>query len=163
MSEGRSLWSRHPASQAQYRDADRPRETDCQTVSLSRDGGQSTIRPRKRSSSPSAGGSNDVDERAQCTWDKQRDRPYPYSSFRVSSKPQTFSRDTLHGSRFRFVQRGARRASGAVSPDSPFEDLGRPKLGVPGVEDRGYVLDFALRSRRDGRVFVADDEVRNHL
>ena len=41
-------------------------------------------------------------------------------------------------------------------PDSPFEDLGRPKLGVPGVEDRGYVLDFALRSRRDGRVFVAE-------
>jgi hypothetical protein len=41
-------------------------------------------------------------------------------------------------------------------PNSPYEDLGRPKLALQGSADRGHVLDFALRSRRDGRLYVGE-------
>ena len=41
-------------------------------------------------------------------------------------------------------------------PDSPYEDLGRPTLTEAGEWGRGHTLDFALRSRRDGRIFVAE-------
>jgi hypothetical protein len=41
-------------------------------------------------------------------------------------------------------------------PDSPYEDLGRPTLTDAGKSGRGHTLDFALRSRRDGRIFVAE-------
>jgi hypothetical protein len=43
----------------------------------------------------------------------------------------------------------------ANCPESPYEDLGRPTLrAIP--KDRGSTLDFALRSRVDGRCFVAE-------
>jgi hypothetical protein len=41
-------------------------------------------------------------------------------------------------------------------PDSPYEDLGRPTVFEIGKPGRGHTLDFTLRSRRDGRVFVAE-------
>jgi len=41
-------------------------------------------------------------------------------------------------------------------PDSPYEDLGRPTLCEAGKYGRGHTLDFTLRSRRDGRIYVAE-------
>ncbi len=41
-------------------------------------------------------------------------------------------------------------------PASPYEDLGRPTLVVAGKPGRGHTLDFTLRSRRDGLIFVAE-------
>jgi len=40
-------------------------------------------------------------------------------------------------------------------PEAPYEDLGRPSLYEPG-ERRGYTLDFTLRRRATGEVFVAE-------
>ena len=39
---------------------------------------------------------------------------------------------------------------------SPYEDLGRPTIYRLGESGRGQTLDFTLRSRRDGRAFVAE-------
>jgi hypothetical protein len=41
-------------------------------------------------------------------------------------------------------------------PNSPYEDLGRPTICKVGESSRGQTLDFTLRSRRDGRLFVAE-------
>ncbi len=41
-------------------------------------------------------------------------------------------------------------------PDSPYEDLGRPTLSETGKPGRGHTLDFTLRSRRDGHIYVAE-------
>ncbi|HWB11595.1 MAG TPA: hypothetical protein VG826_20355 [Pirellulales bacterium] len=41
------------------------------------------------------------------------------------------------------------------SQDAPYEYLGRPTLKRPG-ESRGQTIDFALRSKQDGRTFVAE-------
>ena len=40
-------------------------------------------------------------------------------------------------------------------PAAPYEDLGRPTLRGPEIA-RWYTLDFALRERANGRVFVAE-------
>jgi hypothetical protein len=40
-------------------------------------------------------------------------------------------------------------------PVAPYEDLGRPTLRTPG-EVRGHTLDFTLRHRKTGKVFVAE-------
>ncbi|MDN5331718.1 MAG: hypothetical protein PWP45_943 [Tepidanaerobacteraceae bacterium] len=40
-------------------------------------------------------------------------------------------------------------------PEAPYEDLGRPTLYAPG-EARGHTLDFTLRHRETGKVFVAE-------
>ncbi|MGB9825194.1 MAG: hypothetical protein ACPLRU_00855 [Desulfofundulus sp.] len=40
-------------------------------------------------------------------------------------------------------------------PAAPYEDLGRPTLRARG-ETRGHTLDFTLRHRETGRVFVAE-------
>jgi hypothetical protein len=41
-------------------------------------------------------------------------------------------------------------------PNSPYENLGRPTLTRVGDSGRGKTLDFTLRSRGDGRIFVAE-------
>jgi hypothetical protein len=43
----------------------------------------------------------------------------------------------------------------AKAPQSPYTDLGRPTLKLPG-EQRGYTLDFALQSKNDGKVYLAE-------
>lgn len=42
-------------------------------------------------------------------------------------------------------------------PDCPFDDLGRPTL-TPRAGGRGYTLDFCLRRKSDGLVFVAESK-----
>jgi len=41
-------------------------------------------------------------------------------------------------------------------PSSPYEDLGRPTIYKLGESSRGQTLDFTLRSRRNGDLFVAE-------
>ncbi len=41
-------------------------------------------------------------------------------------------------------------------PRSPYEDLGRPTVTSVEESGRGLSLDFTLRSRRDGHIFVAE-------
>lgn len=41
------------------------------------------------------------------------------------------------------------------SQESPYEYIGRPTLKAPG-EARGQTIDFALKAKLDGRVFVAE-------
>lgn len=41
-------------------------------------------------------------------------------------------------------------------PESPYEDLGRPTIYKQGEAARGQTLDFTLRSKQDGRIFVAE-------
>lgn len=41
------------------------------------------------------------------------------------------------------------------SQDAPYEYIGRPTLKLAG-ESRGQTIDFALKSKQDGRVFVAE-------
>ena len=41
-------------------------------------------------------------------------------------------------------------------PSSPYEDMGRPTIYRLGESSRGQTLDFTLRSRRDGRILVAE-------
>ncbi|MFO7294702.1 MAG: hypothetical protein C0P72_001645 [Clostridia bacterium] len=40
-------------------------------------------------------------------------------------------------------------------PQAPYEDLGRPTVYAPG-EVRGHTLDFTLRHRETGKIFVAE-------
>ena len=40
-------------------------------------------------------------------------------------------------------------------PDTPYSDLGRPTLKLPG-EARGYTLDFTLQHQATGQVFVSE-------
>ncbi len=40
-------------------------------------------------------------------------------------------------------------------PAALYEDLGRPTLRLPG-ESRGHTLDFTLRNRETGKIFVAE-------
>ena len=44
-----------------------------------------------------------------------------------------------------------------TSPDSPYENLGRPTIKRPdGSGGRGCTLDFTFRSRTDGRVYIGE-------
>ena len=43
------------------------------------------------------------------------------------------------------------------NPNAPYENLGRPVLKNSPVE-RGWTLDYGLKSRKDGRVFVAEQK-----
>lgn len=45
--------------------------------------------------------------------------------------------------------------SWCACPQAPYEDLGRPTVYLPG-EARGHTLDFTLRHRGTGRIFVAE-------
>ena len=42
-----------------------------------------------------------------------------------------------------------------VLPETPYSDLGRPTLKLPG-EPRGYTLDFTLQHQATGHVFVTE-------
>jgi hypothetical protein len=45
------------------------------------------------------------------------------------------------------------------NPKSPYEDLGRPTLkNNNNSGGRGWTLDFTLKSRQDGRVFIAEQK-----
>jgi len=43
------------------------------------------------------------------------------------------------------------------NPKSPYENLGRPVL-KNSLDERGWTLDYGLKSRKDGRVFVAEQK-----
>jgi hypothetical protein len=45
------------------------------------------------------------------------------------------------------------------SQEAPYEYLGRPTLKLPG-ESRGQTIDFPLKSKQDGRVFVGERDAR---